>query len=100
MESARRSVAFRRRALRSCRKPDQTHEVAPDVAAQRLALRDTHGTDRIGGRDTAYHARVAQAFATFAETEPQRFARIDGNGTPEETRAGVWDALIPLLPPA
>ncbi|MAC58194.1 MAG: dTMP kinase [Novosphingobium sp.] len=75
-------------------------EVAPDVAAQRLALRDTHGTDRIGGRDTAYHARVAQAFATFAETEPQRFARIDGNGTPEETRAGVWDALIPLLPPA
>ncbi|MEJ2458497.1 MAG: dTMP kinase, partial [Novosphingobium sp.] len=29
-------------------------EVSPDVAAQRLALRDVDGTDRIGGRDTAY----------------------------------------------
>ncbi|KHK91293.1 dTMP kinase [Novosphingobium malaysiense] len=72
-------------------------EVTPDVAAQRLALRDTGGTDRIGGRDTSYHARVAQAFASLAESEPDRFVRIDGNRTPEATQAGVLAALAPLL---
>ena len=72
-------------------------EVAPEVAAARLALRDTGGSDRIGGRDAAYHARVAQAFAGFAGDEPQRFARIDGNGTPEETHARIIAALAPLL---
>ncbi|MCT2400788.1 dTMP kinase [Novosphingobium mangrovi (ex Huang et al. 2023)] len=72
-------------------------EVSPEIAAARLALRDTDGTDRIGGRDTAYHARVAQAFSAFAEREPGRFARIDGNGTPQETQARVQAALAPLL---
>ncbi len=71
-------------------------EIAPEVAAGRLALRDAGGADRIGGRDAAYHGKVAAAFARFAETEPQRFARIDGNGGPEETHAKVLAALAPL----
>ncbi|MCJ2186373.1 dTMP kinase [Novosphingobium beihaiensis] len=75
-------------------------EVAPAIAAERLALRDTDGTDRIGGRDTAYHERVAKAFSTFADNEPHRFARVDGNGTPDETHARVLAALAPLLGPA
>ncbi|MGO4612283.1 dTMP kinase, partial [Variovorax sp. 2RAF20] len=33
-------------------------EVSPEVATGRLALRDIDGTDRIGSRDAAYHARV------------------------------------------
>ncbi|WP_067735872.1 dTMP kinase [Novosphingobium naphthalenivorans] len=73
-------------------------EVAPEAAAARLALRDAGGTDRIGGRDTAYHARVAHAFAAFAENEPGRFARVDGNGTPDETHARILAAAAPLLP--
>jgi dTMP kinase len=72
-------------------------EVSPDVASQRLSLRDTDGTDRIGSRDTAYHARVAKAFARFAADEPGRFARIDGDGSPEATQALILDALAPLL---
>ncbi|SFG03430.1 thymidylate kinase [Novosphingobium sp. CF614] len=72
-------------------------EVLPGIAAARLALRDAQGSDRIGGRDSAYHARVARAFAAFADAEPGRFARIDGNGTPEETQARVLAALAPLL---
>ncbi|CDO38877.1 dTMP kinase [Novosphingobium sp. KN65.2] len=72
-------------------------EVSPNVASARLALRDTQGTDRIGGRDTAYHARVADAFAAFAEAESARFARIDGDGTPQDTHQLVLDALVPLL---
>lgn len=73
-------------------------EVAPDVAATRLARRDPHGGDRIGGRDAAYHQRVASAFAALAQAEPARFARIDGNGTPEETQARVLAALGPIPP--
>ena len=68
-------------------------EVAPEVAAARLARRDLGGTDRIGSRDAAYHARVAQAFASFAQAEPERFARVCGNGTLEETCALIVAAL-------
>jgi len=68
-------------------------EVSPEVAAGRLALRDIDGTDRIGSRDAAYHARVAQAFASFADAEPKRFVRIDGDGTPEQTCAAIVAAL-------
>jgi len=80
-------------------RPDLTVlvEVAPDVAARRLSARDVDGTDRIGGRSTQYHARVAAAFARFAEEAPARFARIDGNGTAEATQALILSALAPLL---
>lgn len=68
-------------------------EVAPEVAADRLARRDVGGTDRIGSRDAAYHARVAQAFANFAQAEPERFARVCGDGSLEETCALIVAAL-------
>lgn len=71
-------------------------EVSPQTAAARLAARDTGGTDRIGGRDTAYHARVSAAFADIARGEPARFARIDGNGTPDATHEAVMAAIARL----
>ncbi|WP_159982209.1 MULTISPECIES: dTMP kinase [unclassified Novosphingobium] len=74
-------------------------EVSPEVAVNRLTLRDTDGSDRIGGRDSAYHARVAGAFSTFADAEPARFARIDGNGDPQSTHALVLAALDAQLAP-
>lgn len=79
--------------------PDLTllFEVSPEVSAARLARRDVDGTDRIGGREAAYHARVAEAFARFADAEPARFARIDGNGTPDETMRQAMAALEPFL---
>jgi dTMP kinase len=79
--------------------PDLTllFEVPPEVAAERLAARDPDGADRIGGREAAYHARVAEAFARFAEAEPQRFARIDASGSREQAHAAVMAALAPLL---
>jgi dTMP kinase len=73
-------------------------EVSPEVAVERLARRDIDGSDRIGGRDGAYHARVAGAFSAFAEAEPVRFARIDGNGDPLTTHALVLAALAAFLP--
>lgn len=72
-------------------------EVSPQIAAERLRLRDTDGTDRIGGRDTAYHARVAAAFIHFAESDPARFVRVDGDGTAEQTQELILTALAPLL---
>lgn len=73
-------------------------EVTPAIVAQRLALRDGDQTDRIGGRDASYHAAVANAFSRFADAEPRRFARIDGDGSAEEVHAAVLTSLEPLLP--
>lgn len=79
--------------------PDLTllFEVAPEIVTQRLALRDGDQADRIGGRGASYHAAVGAAFRRFAETEPKRFARIDGNANAEQVHADVMAALKPLL---
>jgi dTMP kinase len=73
-------------------------EVAPEIVTQRLAARDGDQADRIGGRDASYHAAVGAAFRRFAEAEPDRFARIDGNGSAEVVHAAVMAALRPVLP--
>lgn len=73
-------------------------EVSPAIVAGRLALRDGDQADRIGGRDAAYHAAVAAAFRRFADAEPGRFARIDGDGDAEAVHQAVLTALGPLLP--
>ena len=72
-------------------------EVSPEVAAARASARDLDGADRIGGRNEAYHAKVAAAFAAFAKAEPRRFARVDGNADPASVHAAVLIALAPLL---
>lgn len=79
--------------------PDKTVliEIAPDTASARLAMRDGDAADRIGGREAAYHARVAAAFAGFAAAEPARFARIDGNAEAAEVHCRIMAALEPLL---
>ena len=72
-------------------------EVPGEVTAKRLAARDLGGADRIGGRDAAYHARVAAAFAAFAEAEPARFARIDGHQSADAVHEAVWAVVEPRL---
>ena len=72
-------------------------EVPPEEVAERLARRDAGEADRIGGRDAAYHAKVGRAFASIAEAEPQRFARIDGSGAVEATQTLILAAILPML---
>lgn len=72
--------------------------VDPEIAAERLALRDGDSSDRIGGRDAAYHRRVSEAFMRFAHAEPGRFAVIVASETPDEVHARVMAALAGLLP--
>lgn len=81
--------------------PDLTLVItaAPDRLAQRIAARDAGAADAIGGRDAAYHARVAAGFAGFAASEPDRFAVIDGDGAVDAVHARVMAALAPLLGP-
>lgn len=67
--------------------------VSPEIAALRLALRDGDAGDAIGSRPVEYHARVAAAFARLAADEPDRFAVIDGDGTPEATHALAMQAI-------
>ncbi len=72
-------------------------EIPPEAAAARLARRDGGESDAIGGRDAAYHAEVAAAFARIADAEPHRFARICSDDGPEDTHALVMQAIAPLL---
>lgn len=68
-------------------------ELPADEAARRATLRDGEASDRIGGRDAAYHAAVAQAFRTFAAAEPDRFRSIDASGE----SAAVHDRIIAAI---
>ena len=72
-------------------------EVSPAIAAARASARDGGAVDRIGGRDEAYHARVAAAFVQFADAEPARFARVNGDATANEVAESVLSAIEPLL---
>jgi len=72
-------------------------EIPASEAAGRLAMRDGGESDRIGGRDAAYHAKVAAGFARLAEAEPSRFVRIAGEGTKEQTHARIMQALAQLI---
>lgn len=72
-------------------------EVSPQVAAQRLSARDGDSPDRIGGRAASYHDAVATAFVRFAQAEPGRFARIDGDGSTDAVHLAVVSALSRML---
>lgn len=79
--------------------PDRTLllELPADEAARRATVRDGGTSDRIGGRDAAYHAAVAQAFRTFAADDPDRFCLIDASGDSAAVHARIWDAIGPML---
>ena len=72
-------------------------EISPEEAASRLARRDAGIADRIGGRSPEYHAGVAAAFSQLADAEPERFFRIDGNGSADATQTLMLKVLEPFL---
>ncbi|WP_017671180.1 dTMP kinase [Blastomonas sp. AAP53] len=72
-------------------------ELPADEAARRAVLRDGADSDRIGGRDADYHAKVVAAFRSFAEAEPERFRLIDASGTSDAVHARIVAALQPLM---
>lgn len=79
--------------------PDRTLLLALPAgdAVARAAARDRDGADRIGGREDAYHARVAESFDRLAVAEPDRFRRIDALGAPEAVTNRLIAAIADLL---
>ena len=75
--------------------PDRTIllELDPAAVAMRLAARDRGISDRIGGRDLAYHARVGAAFRQIADADPGRFSIIEAGGSPAEVHARILAAI-------
>ena len=78
--------------------PDRTLllTLPPEEALRRADARDRGGADRIGGRDAAYHLRVATGFLALAEVEPARFRIVDALGTPEAVTARLFAAVADL----
>ncbi|WP_176595661.1 MULTISPECIES: dTMP kinase [Sphingobium] len=67
-------------------------------ATARARSRDGDVSDRIGGRDRAFHQAVANAFTRFAEQEPARFLAVDASGDSAAVTERLLHALRDLLP--
>lgn len=79
--------------------PDRTLVLllSREEGAARAALRDRDAGDRFARRDAAFHARVAEAFATLAASEPERVRAIDALGPVEVVSGRLLAALEDLL---
>lgn len=80
--------------------PDRTLVLTlpQNEAETRARARDGGAADRIGGRDHAFHRRVAQAFGQIAAKEPERVKMVDASGDSSAVTARLLDALADLLP--
>ncbi len=79
--------------------PDRTLILTlPDNEAEsRAAARDGGDVDRFGAKNRAYHQRVAKAFVTFAEAEPERIRMINAQGSTDQVTARLISAIEDLL---
>ncbi len=79
--------------------PDRTLVLllSPEEGAARAAQRDRDAGDRFARRDTDFHARVAEAFAALAASEPERVRAVDASGPIEAVTARLLAALEGLL---
>lgn len=79
--------------------PDRTLllQLPAEEAAGRAESRDGGQGDRIGARESHFHAGVASAFAALAQKEPGRFRVIDARGAPDAVTARLLEAMDDLL---
>jgi len=78
--------------------PDRTLILTLEDGAERARVRDTNGSDRIGGRPDDYHRKVEAAFRIIAAEEPERVKLVDASGSAEEVTQRLLDAIQDLLP--
>jgi dTMP kinase len=78
--------------------PDRTLILVLDEGGERARVRDSDGSDRIGGRGADYHHRVDLAFRMIAAEEPERVKLVDASGGPDAVTRRLLDALQDLLP--
>ena len=78
--------------------PDRTLVLTLNEGGERARARDTHGSDRIGGRSDDYHRKVAAAFHIIAAEESERVKLVDASGSPEQVTQRLIGAIADLLP--
>lgn len=72
-------------------------KVSPGAVAERLSARDGDVDDAIGGRGGEYHTSVVQAFARIAADDPEGFAIIDGDSSPDDVHQRILKTLSDRL---
>ncbi len=79
--------------------PDRTFilELPEAQAAARAAKRDQGKSDRIGGRGSAFHAKVHESFVHYARQDPARVRIVDASGEPETVTGRLIAQLDDLL---
>jgi dTMP kinase len=81
--------------------PDRTIilDLPLEASRQRTQARDGDATDRIGGRNDAFHLRVRDAFHHIADLPNRRVcAWSTRSGTPEEVSDRILAEIADLLP--
>lgn len=78
--------------------PDRTLILVLAEGGSRARARDEGGSDRIGGRDAAYHQRVDRSFREIAASDPGRVRLVDGGGDVGTVTERLFAALADLLP--
>lgn len=63
----------------------------------RARTRDGGAEDRIGGRESSFHAAVNAAFETIADAEPDRVKRVDASGDEQQVHRRIIALVEPLL---
>lgn len=81
--------------------PDRTLilDIDPAAALQRTQRRDGGEADRIGGRQSDFHAAVRQAFLDLAVQEPERIRVVDAANSVAVVTATMLTQIADLLSP-
>jgi dTMP kinase len=73
-------------------------DLSNQESASRAHRRDGGQSDRIGGRNADFHAKVRQAFHLFAEQDPNRVRIVDASGNAETVTQRLLSEISDLLP--
>jgi dTMP kinase len=60
--------------------------------ARHRNTRQSSAATRMDEQSPAFYKRVLEGYRLLAEREPDRFIRVDGDGTVEQVAARVWEA--------
>lgn len=74
-------------------------DISVSEGRRRALQRERKGDrkDRLEAEDTAFHARVREAYLAIAAAEPERVRLVNASGSVQETHQKVMDIVIPFL---
>lgn len=77
-------------------RPDLTIWLDIDPETGKARASGDKGPDRLDLESSGFHGRVGSGYASIAESEPDRFKRIDAAGSIEEIKQRITDCLDEL----